>query len=333
MPFTFSHPLFAVPLRRLAPSLSLSGLLLGSMTPDMEYFVAMEPFRSIGHSWQGFLLLGVPLSIAAAAAWRFVLAPLLPRLLPAALRLDRYAADRLAERRDPLLTPRAAGWFLLSLYIGFLSHLLVDGMTHTHGWFVLWQSDLMHARHAGLPLYRWLQYLFSLLGLLAGACWLAADYARWRRASRSARPAHPAVRPLAKLGGWTLAGACGLLLFAPKLLLDPSPDNPVLWLVAACSSLLFGLFAAGLLLRPGRILRKLAGAALVPLLAAGYKAAAMARDIGGPMAASDLPLWIGYVWLLSIAFVALSAVPSGRAAAAGAGGARRRSESRSGPAV
>ncbi|QJC52206.1 DUF4184 family protein [Paenibacillus albicereus] len=330
MPFTFSHPLFAVPLRRLAPSLSLSGLLLGSMTPDMEYFVAMEPFRSIGHSWPGFLLLGVPLSLAAAAAWHFLLAPLLPRLLPAALRLDRYAADRIAGRRFALESPRAAAWFLLSLYIGFLSHLFVDGMTHTYGWLVLWRPDLFHAHHAGLPVYRWLQYLLSMLGLLAGAVWLATDYARWRRSARAA--ASSAARPLALLARWMLAAALGFLLFVPKLLLAPSPDNPVLWLVAACSSALYGLFAAGLLLGPGRLPLKLAGSALVPLLAAGYKAVMMARDVGGErFSAAELPLWLLYIWLLSIAFIALSA--SARPVRATASGTAQHPQRRSGPAV
>ena len=107
MPFTFSHPLYAAPLRRLIPNLSLTGLVLGSMSPDMEYFIAMEPFRSIGHTWIGFVLLGIPLSLAAARGYHDVLKPVIPRLLPSLGAIDGYAASRLGRERWRPVEPAA----------------------------------------------------------------------------------------------------------------------------------------------------------------------------------------------------------------------------------
>ncbi|WP_240482010.1 DUF4184 family protein [Flavobacterium psychrophilum] len=39
MPFTFSHPAIILPLRYLPRQwFSLTGLIIGSLTPDFEYF-------------------------------------------------------------------------------------------------------------------------------------------------------------------------------------------------------------------------------------------------------------------------------------------------------
>ena len=91
MPFTFSHPLYAVPLHRAAPKwLSITGLLLGSMAPDLEYFAAMESYRTIGHTLTGFVLLGLPLSIALAFAFHLVLKPVLSKFMPSVWGLDQF---------------------------------------------------------------------------------------------------------------------------------------------------------------------------------------------------------------------------------------------------
>jgi hypothetical protein len=82
MPFTLSHPLFAAPLKKMLPFLSTTGLILGSMSPDLEYFIAMQPFRSIGHSIEGFFLLILPVCIAFACGFHNIIKPSLPELLP-----------------------------------------------------------------------------------------------------------------------------------------------------------------------------------------------------------------------------------------------------------
>jgi hypothetical protein len=42
MPFTFAHPAIVLPLKHLPKRwYSLTGLIIGSMTPDFEYFIRM----------------------------------------------------------------------------------------------------------------------------------------------------------------------------------------------------------------------------------------------------------------------------------------------------
>lgn len=56
MPFTISHAIYAIPIRHIMPKyFSVMGLILGSMSPDFEYFIYLEPYVTIGHSIQGLL--------------------------------------------------------------------------------------------------------------------------------------------------------------------------------------------------------------------------------------------------------------------------------------
>jgi hypothetical protein len=50
LPFTFAHPSSSFPIKCIKPRyFSLVGLILGSMSPDFEYFIALEPYQIIGH--------------------------------------------------------------------------------------------------------------------------------------------------------------------------------------------------------------------------------------------------------------------------------------------
>lgn len=309
MPFTFSHPLYAAPLRRLAPALSLSGLVLGSMIPDMEYFIAMNSYRSIGHSLAGFIWMGIPLSLAFLSAWENILKPVLPKLLPALGGVDRYAETLLGRRSG---TPgNAAGWalFLLSLFIGFLSHLFVDGMTHTSGWLVARQHSLYRIE-AGLPLYKWLQYGLSLLGLLLPGVWLLWNYITWyRKEGRGRNRSKPAPK-----WGAAAAAAAGFLLMAGKILFEPRADNIVLWLVAGCSSALFGLFVAGVLSAGAerkRLPAAMTGLLLLAVVIAAFKGCRMAADLNPDIQGQGTAAWLLYIWLLSLGVWLLSRIGAG----------------------
>jgi len=52
MPFTFSHPAIVLPLATLRRQwISATGLIIGSITPDFEYFIRMKNTESTGE-WQ-----------------------------------------------------------------------------------------------------------------------------------------------------------------------------------------------------------------------------------------------------------------------------------------
>ncbi|NBD22381.1 DUF4184 family protein [Paenibacillus glycinis] len=265
MPFTFSHPLFAVPLRRIAPGwLSVTGLLLGSMIPDMEYFMAMQSYQTIGHSLRGFLVQGVPLSIALAFAFHTVVKPAIPKFLPSVGHADQFAKS-LSSEEWKLNSVRAWIVYLASLYIGYLTHLFMDSWSHGTGVFVKWFPVLRD--HVGdLPAYQLLQYLLSLVGLFIPALLLFIRYRSWYAQAKGMRP--PKIsRPGTLLLLWATAAVFGFGLFAAKMTFSVDRYNWVSPLIVApLSSALFGVFVASLSYRAVKNRKIAGGASAVALL-------------------------------------------------------------------
>lgn len=180
MPFTLSHPLFAVPLKKVIPSLSVTGLVLGSMAPDIEYFIAMQPLRTIGHSLEGFFLITLPACIAFAYAFHRVIKPGLPNLLPSIAGIDRFAYHSVR----PWRLSTGAEWllFCISLLIGFSSHVFMDNWTHSGGWFVQ-RIPFLHKMIAGDYVYHILQLSLSVLGAAVPALYFIYRWYDWYRKS------------------------------------------------------------------------------------------------------------------------------------------------------
>ena len=54
MPFTFSHPALILPLKYFPNKwFSLTGLVIGSLTPDFEYFLRMRIKSVYSHTLEG----------------------------------------------------------------------------------------------------------------------------------------------------------------------------------------------------------------------------------------------------------------------------------------
>jgi hypothetical protein len=60
MPFTLAHPIAALPLWQLSGKrLNLLGLMVGTIVPDLAYFLALRPIESFSHTLLGALTQGV----------------------------------------------------------------------------------------------------------------------------------------------------------------------------------------------------------------------------------------------------------------------------------
>ncbi|MGN7470479.1 DUF4184 family protein [Brevibacillus sp. SAFN-007a] len=73
MPFTFSHPAIVLPLRRQG-WVSFPALVWGSMAPDLEYFLRMQPYSVYSHTLPGLFCVDLPLVIALYVVYRYVVA-------------------------------------------------------------------------------------------------------------------------------------------------------------------------------------------------------------------------------------------------------------------
>lgn len=130
MPFTLSHPAIVLPLRRY---FSLTGLVIGSMSPDFEYFVRMNLQSEYGHTFWGTFYFCLPISMIVSFLYHYYIRNSLIMNLP------YFFQRRFARFKDFHWGNYCKEkWFLviISILIGAFSHILWDSFTHKTGFFV-----------------------------------------------------------------------------------------------------------------------------------------------------------------------------------------------------
>lgn len=165
MPLTFSHPAIVLPAKYLPERwVSMTGLIVGSVTPDFEYFLRMRVESVYSHTWLGMLWFDLPLSLILAFVYHYIVRDSFICNLPIFLkkRLSGYTDfNWMNYFKHNFFT------VIICLLIGIASHLFWDGFTHPHGDFVnmlpfLKGSTVIDGFH--VPYYRGLQYISTLVG-------------------------------------------------------------------------------------------------------------------------------------------------------------------------
>lgn len=223
MPFTFAHPAAVLWCARWHPTgVPFSAFVIGSMSPDFEYFLRLRMLSFYSHSALGILIFCIPVGLVIYGLYRGAIAPALYRNLPC------YIVDRLPEHTEH----RGKGLrhlvlVSLAIAVGAVTHILWDGLTHGNGPFVLrWpglETDVL-----GLPLYKFLQHGSTLAGFGIMAIWFHL---------RQPRSIHGATGH--DHGYWPLTTA--LFLSAIGVLQQIRPGLAPANLVIQC---IVGLFAA-----------------------------------------------------------------------------------------
>lgn len=134
MPFTFSHPAIVLPLSYLPRKwFSLSGLVIGSLTPDFEYFLRMKIKSIYSHTIDGLFLFDLPLGLLIAFIFHNFVRNNLFDNLPVFLK-SRFSTYREFDWNEKF----KRNWLvvIVSILIGAASHILWDSFTHDHGYFV-----------------------------------------------------------------------------------------------------------------------------------------------------------------------------------------------------
>lgn len=167
MPFTFSHPAIILPLSYLPKRwISLTALIVGSMTPDFEYFLRMKVQSIYSHTIPGIFWFDLPLGIIIAFVFHTMVRNTLFLNLP-------------KQIKTRLLTYQTFEWtqyfkcnwivVIISLVIGIMSHLFWDSFTHHHGYFVEIIPSLknkVNLFNLQIPIFKILQHSSSLVGAL-----------------------------------------------------------------------------------------------------------------------------------------------------------------------
>ncbi len=165
MPLTFSHPAIVLPAKYLPERwVSMTGLIVGSVTPDFEYFLRMRIESEYSHTWAGMFWFDLPLAFILTFVYHYIVRDSLICNSPG------FFKKRLAPYIDFNWWDYLKHNFLvviICLLIGIASHLLWDGFTHPHGMFVkmipvLKESTYLFEFH--VKYYRILQNISSLIG-------------------------------------------------------------------------------------------------------------------------------------------------------------------------
>jgi hypothetical protein len=134
MPFTFSHPALVLPARLLPKwTYSMTGLIVGSITPDFEYFIRMNVISIYSHTLWGLLYFDLPVAIAITFIFHDNVRDNLINNLPKSVQsrftyLKSFDWNSTFRKTWPIV--------ILSIIIGSASHIFWDDFTHVSGYFV-----------------------------------------------------------------------------------------------------------------------------------------------------------------------------------------------------
>ncbi len=142
----------------------MTGLIIGSLTPDFEYFIKMRIESNFSHTLGGMFWFDLPMGIALAFIFHHLVRNALFENLPVFLR-----ARLMAFKSFSWNTYFLQHWWvvLVSILIGAASHILWDGFTHYNGFFVERipvLTDTIYLFNTPLPLFKILQHGSTLLG-------------------------------------------------------------------------------------------------------------------------------------------------------------------------
>lgn len=205
MPFTPSHAAAVVPLLRTG--LVPSALVIGSMIPDLPYYVPVPVSSASTHSPAGILGVDVVLGLLVFVAWQLWLAPAAVALAPGALR-DRLAPALPVPARWHARSVKAGLLVVVSLAIGAATHVAWDALAHAGRWgprHIAWLAE----EHGPFRGYTWMQYGSGALGALV----LCISFARWWRRTPPApgQQRVPALGRRATAIGAALVASCFLV--------------------------------------------------------------------------------------------------------------------------
>jgi hypothetical protein len=165
MPFTFSHPAIVLPLTVLPRQwFSLTGLVIGSLTPDFEYFLRMKIKSNYSHTIDGLFWFDLPLGLLLAFIFHNIVRNSLYDNLPTFLK-SRFLTFRQFDWNEHF----KRNWFVvtISILIGAASHIFWDSFTHDHGYFVQTIPALQNSVDflgGQIPVLKILQHSSTLIG-------------------------------------------------------------------------------------------------------------------------------------------------------------------------
>ena len=165
MPFTPAHAAIVLPFIKSRYT-SATGLIVGSLTPDFEYFLKMSVDSNYSHTFPGLFYFDLPIAVALAFIFHGVVKKNLISNLPACI---QQRLQLLNELNFKSYFKKNYLIFITSALLGETSHILWDGFTHGDGYFVnqlsFYDGTNVFLGGARYPLWYVLQHVSTFAGL------------------------------------------------------------------------------------------------------------------------------------------------------------------------
>jgi hypothetical protein len=182
LPITPAHAAAAWPLHAASRRLPLAALVIGTLSPDLEYALRLRPYGKFGHSPMGLLVFCVPVTLLLFWGWRALVRPALAPLLPVGLR-------RALEAPEPGRRTDAAPLAIVAALLGAATHVFWDGFTHQTGWAVALIPFLRRSSpQFQMQYFTVAQYASSVAGMLVILLWIALTLHRVPAGARAFAP-------------------------------------------------------------------------------------------------------------------------------------------------
>jgi hypothetical protein len=234
MPFTLVHPIATVPIwfgsKR---KLHLASLTIGSMIPDVDYFIFLYPVKTIGHTFPGIFIQGIPYSIVLLLTIRYVMMRPCLALIP--LQIARKFPP--PKKYFPLQFFDLIN-IIASIAIGATTHLIWDDFNLDVSSSIVESSEFLKSTMSFLQTYKLLLDCGAILVFVFLSLWLV----KWLFRS-------PSYHRVETLNPWSrvtaLVGivycAFGVAWFAIQDNREPFVNSPVRFLIGGISGICLGL--------------------------------------------------------------------------------------------
>jgi len=247
MPFTLSHPVAAIPLKKYLGDYGvLSALFIGAMAPDFVYMLPPDfvyYYRLTSHSLMGLFKVCLPMGILFFYLYHLLMAPVIVSVFPD--KLLRKLPPHLCLGRCPPMNNGHA--LIISILIGAWTHIIWDAFTHADAiprYIEPLRTPLLTLDNWEIMPFRVIQHLSTVLGLMLLLWWI------WRWYIDAADTKTIAWQPSPTIRYTTLF----LLILVPTLVAlyfayTNTPDNKVLYgLHDLQLGLKFGIVSGGIAL-------------------------------------------------------------------------------------
>ena len=175
VPFTLSHPAaaaVALPLARRG-RIPFAAVVAGTMSPDFEFFFNLRPVAHWSHTLAGLFGFSLPVGLLTYVAWDLVMRGPTRHLL---------GLDSTLGARPPRPDARWALQAVAGVFIGAVTHLAWDGVTHGGYWgatlIPALRDPALTVGGVVIPWFNVLQHVSTVVGGLVVLAWLARELRR-----------------------------------------------------------------------------------------------------------------------------------------------------------